>query len=129
MSADLWSIALCALATLQRRRCSGGDAAAMGYWQPLAAGQHLVQWQCPLTHGTSLVKGALWSVALCAPVALQGRRRCSGDAAAVLRLHSTFVHSGNDSRHLMSSNVHREYTGCAQVVLHQQGATEAATKG
>ena len=31
------------------------------------------------------------------------------DAAAVLRLHSTFVHSGNDSRHLMSSNVHREY--------------------
>ena len=49
------------------------------------------------------------SVALCAPVALQGRRRCSGDAAAVLRLHSTFVHSGNDSRHLMSSNIHRVY--------------------
>ena len=42
----------------------------------------------------------------------------------MLRLHSTFVHSGNDSRPLMSSNVHREYTGCAQVVLHQQGATE-----
>ena len=62
------------------------------------------------------------SCALCAGGAagattLQGRRRCSGDAAAVLRLHSTFVHSGNDSRHLMSSNVHREYTGCAQVVF------------
>ena len=49
------------------------------------------------------------------------------DAAAVhwcCNLHSTFVHSGNDSQPLMSSNVHREYTGCAQVVLHQQGATE-----
>ena len=51
---------------------------------------------------------AVWSVALCAPVTLQGRRCCSGDAAAVLRLHSTFVHSGNNSRHLMSSNVHTE---------------------
>ena len=36
------------------------------------------------------------------------RRRCSGDAAAVLRLHSTFVHSGNDSRHLMSSQMSTE---------------------
>ena len=77
---------------------------------------------------------AVVSCALCAGDAAGAttlQRRA--DAAAVLRLHSTFlhidVHSGNDSRHLMSSNVHREYTGCAQVVLHQQGATEAATKG
>ena len=126
MSADLWSILRfvhwrrsAATASLQRRR-RGCD----GVLEPLAADLHLVHLQCPLTHGTGLVKGALWSLALCAPVCLQWRRRCSGDAAAVLRLHSTFVHSGNDSRHLMSSNVHREYTGCAQVVLHQQGATE-----
>ena len=69
------------------------------------------------------------SCALCAGDARATTLQRRANAAAVLRLHSTFVHSGNDSRHLMSSNVHREYTGCAQVVLHQQGATEAATKG
>jgi len=58
---------------------------------------------------------AVVSCALCAGDAAGAttlQRR--SDAAAVLRLHSTFVHidvhSGNDSRHLMSSNVHREYT-------------------
>ena len=95
MSADLWST--CALCTGDAAMATLAAAATLLRWGTVAlscCGQHLVQWQCPLTHGTSLVKGALWSVALCAPVALQGRRR-SGDAAAVLRLHSTFVHSGN----------------------------------
>ena len=76
----------CALCTgdarLQRRRCSGGDAAAMGYWQPLAAGQHLVQWQCPLTHGTRLCHER------CGQLRFVRRRRCSGDdAAAATLLH------------------------------------------
>ena len=131
MSADLWSIALCALATLG---CNGDAAAAatllrwgtvaLSCWTaPCAVAMSTDSWHQPCA------MSAVVSCALCAGDAAGAttlQRRA--DAAAVLRLHSTFVHidvhSGNDSRHLMSSNVHREYTGCAQVVLHQQGATE-----
>ena len=131
MSADLWSIALCALATLG---CNGDAAAAatllrwgtvaLSCWTaPCAVAMSTDSWHQPCA------MSAVVSCALCAGDAagatLLQRRRCCGAAP----LHSTLVHSGNDSRHLMSSNVHREYTGCAQVVLHQQGATEAATKG
>ena len=104
MSADLWST--CAL-------CTGDAAMATLQWRAEEAAE-----------AAAAATEAAAAAAAAAPTAA-----AASATAAVLRLHSTFVHSGNDSRHLMSSNVHREYTGCAQVVLHQQGATEAATKG
>ena len=102
MSADLWSIALCALATLG---CNGDAAAAatllrwgtvaLSCWTaPCAVAMSTDSWHQPCA------MSAVVSCALCAGDAagattLQWR----ADAAAVLRLHSTFVHidvhSGN----------------------------------
>ena len=120
---------------VHRRRCNGDTAAAatllrwgtvaLSCWTaPCAVAMSTDSWHQPCAMLSAVVSCALCAGDAAGATTLQRR----ADAAAVhqwlLRLHSTFVHSGNDSRPLMSSNVHREYTGCAQVVLHQQGATE-----